>query len=135
MDRDKLIERLKETRDPDERNRILEILSSHEGKGTPAGAGSSRAVPGGRKAVSGIFLGYVVGALFLAGGSWMVYNGFVAFSRGSKRGGIVALFTVGVVLLVLGVLAVFRAGRVKDIPEGPPPDVQNKDRDIFRLEP
>jgi hypothetical protein len=135
MDKDKLIEWLKETRDPDERNRILEILSSHEEKGTPAGAGSSGAVPGRKKAVSGVFLGYVVGVLFLAGGSWMVYNGVIALSRGSKRGAIVTLFIVGGVLLILGILSVFRAGRIRETPEESPLDAHKKNGDIFRMEP
>jgi hypothetical protein len=135
MDRDKLIEKLRETRDPDERGRILEILSSHEGNGATAGAGSSGVIPGRKKAVSGIFLGYIVGALFLVGGSWMVYNGVIAISRGSTRGGIVTLFAVGCVLLILGILAAFKAGRIKEIPEEPPFDVHKKDGDGFRLEP
>jgi len=64
MDRDKLIERLKKTRDPDERNRILEILSSHDGKETlrvPAHPGRS---PAGKRRL-GRFPGYVVGPVSL----------------------------------------------------------------------
>ncbi len=132
MDRDKLIEKLKETQDTDERVRILELLAAQEGNGVTAGAGSSGAAPGRKKALSGIFLGYIVGALFLAGGSWMVYNGFMAFSRGSKRGGIVTLFVVGGVLLILGILSVFKAGRIREIPEEPPLDVHKQDSDGFR---
>jgi len=135
MDRDKLIERLKATRDPDERNRILEILSSHDGMETPAGAGSSGAIPGRKKTPSGVFLGYVVGILLLAGGSLMVYNGIIALSRGLKRGGIITLFIVGCVLLILGILAAFTAGRIKEIPAQPPFDAHKKDGDIFRMEP
>ena len=133
MDRDKLIERLKKTRDPAERNRILEILSSHDGKETPAGAGSFGALPGRKKAASAVFLGYVVGACFLAGGSLMVYNGIVALSEGAKRGRIVTLFIVGGVLLILGILAVLKAGRIREIQADPPFDVHKKD--IFRMEP
>ncbi len=132
MDRNKLMERLKETGDPDERNRILDILSSHEGEGTPAGAGSSGAIPGKKKTASGVFLGYVVGALFLAGGSWMVYNGIIALSKGSKRVENLTLFIVGGVLLILGILAAFQAGRIKEIPAEPLQDVRKQDRDGFR---
>ena len=135
MDRDELIARLEKTKDPDERNRIIEILSSHEEKGSPAGAESAGTVPGGRKTFSGIFLGYIVGVLFLAGGSLMIYNGFIALSRGSKLEKIITLFIAGGVLLILGILAVFRAGRAKGIPEGSPPDVRNEDHHTFHMEP
>lgn len=133
LDRDKLIERLKETGDPDERNRILEALSSHDLKETPSGVGSSGTFPGRDKTVSAVILGYVVGACFLAGGFLMLYTGVGALSEGSKPGRVVTLFVVGGVLLLLGMLAVFRAGKNRKTPLPPPSEAHKKD--IFRMEP
>ncbi|HPI58553.1 MAG TPA: hypothetical protein PLR20_13830 [Syntrophales bacterium] len=133
LNRDKLIERLKETGDPDERNRILEALSAHDLKETPSGIGSSGAFSGREKALSALILGYVVGACFLIGGFLMVYTGIGALSEGSKPGRVVTLFIVGGVLLVLGMLAAFRAGRTGKAQLSPPFEVDKKD--IFRMEP
>ncbi len=133
LDRDKLIERLKKTGDPDERNRILEALSSHDLQETTTGVGPSGTIPGQGKTVSAVILGYLVGACFLAGGLLMVYTGIGALSEGSKPGRVVTLFIVGGMLLVLGMLAFFRAGRTRKTPSSPAFEVDKKD--IFRMEP
>jgi predicted phage tail protein len=132
MKRDEWIERLKETRDPGERAKILEILSSLEKEGTshrdePPGTG-----PGGKRAVSGVSLGYVVGALFVAGGAWMVYNGIKAVIAGLKPVSVMILTAVGSLLVILGVFALFRAGRIREIAKEPPQDTHGQDSDGFR---
>jgi hypothetical protein len=132
MERDELIERLKDTRDPGERGKILEILASLEKEGTSPGNESPGTAPAVKKPVTGVSLGYVVGALFLAGGALMVYNGFIAAAAGSKGSTVLTLLAVGAFLLILGVRAIYRAGRIREISTKPPPGVRGQESDGFR---
>ncbi len=129
MKRDEWIERLKETRDPGERAKILDILSSLEKEeGVPSG----RPPAGMRRTLPGVFLGYLVGGLFLAGGAWMIYNGFIAVAGGIGRGRVLTFLVAGSLLVIIGMLALFRAGRIREIAKDPPRDVQRQDSDGFR---
>lgn len=132
MKRDEWIEKLKEARDPVERAKILDILSSLEKDGVPSGGIPSGGPPAGMTAVSGVFLGYLVGGLFLAGGAWMIYNGFIAVAGGMGRGRVLTFLVAGSLLVILGILALFRAGRIRGVAKEPPPDAHRQDSDGFR---
>jgi hypothetical protein len=60
MERDELIQRLRDARDPGERAKILEILASFEKEGTSPGNESSGMAPAVKVPSAGVFTGYVV---------------------------------------------------------------------------
>ncbi|HPC74007.1 MAG TPA: hypothetical protein P5551_02785 [Syntrophales bacterium] len=132
MERDELIQRLRDARDPGERAKILEILASFEKEGTSPGNESSGMAPAVKVPSAGVFTGYVVGALFLAAGAWMVYNAFIASSGGLKPAGVFVMSAVGALLVILGALAVFRAGRIRGISKEAHPDIRGQDSGGFQ---
>ena len=126
-----LIDRLKKVRDPRERDRIMQVLASHElgapGRTSQAEAGPEAAEPaaGTERAkappkAAGLMLGLIVPGSFIAFGLMYIVNALIRLTSGQGDHDAMVQLVMGGVFLIFGFAGFVKARRMRKTAEGEP---------------